>query len=489
METLDASPRGQRLLNVTMALAGAVAAIGLTAAILGDRGLMESTIGRATPMLIVLAVVFGALAVRYSSLGLPLLVAFVYLNLSQALVRYHDFPSLLQVLVIGLAFAAWLKRDTEDVAEVAKQPLTIALLAYLLLLLVTTAIASDRDLADERLIEVGKSFVIFGLATSLMRNGERLMQGFTALVASATFLGVLTLIQVATGDFSNEFAGLARIKQAHIYGRVFQPRIAGPLGDPNFFAQILLLALPVSVLFGARSASRRTRVVWFSSAGVILIALMLTYSRGAMVALAVMGLMLMKVLHIRWRTTVIMIAGLAFSLVLLPEGVTRRFLTIEQILPSSEAPLRPDSSFEERKLFMRVAWVMFGANPVLGVGPANYTARYDDYVNLTGSAARQYEDESDLHFPHNLYLEVAAETGLVGLLSFGLILVTAWMASREALRPEVDPWLRTAAVAFRIALVGYLVSGVFLHLAFPRYLFLILAFAATLQRLSRRAVV
>lgn len=486
MSVLDAPARLHRVVPVTVA--GSVAAIVLTAAILGDRSLMESTIGRATPLLIVLAVVFGVLAVRYSSLGLPVLVTFVYLNLSEALVRYHDFPSLLQVLVLGLAFAAWLKRDTDDVTAVAKQPLTIALVAYLILLLVTTAIASNRELADERLIEIGKAFVIFALATMLMRNRERLMQGFIALTGAATFLGILTLIQVVTGDFSNELGGLARIKQAHIYGNVFQPRIAGPLGDPNFFAQILLIALPVTVLFGARAIRTTSRIVWFSSGGIILTALMLTYSRGAMVALAVMGLMLMKALHIRWRTTVIMVIFLAVSLVLLPDGVTRRFLTIEQILPSSEAPLRPDSSFEERKLFMRVAWVMFGANPLLGVGPANYTERYDDYVNLTGSSARQYEDESDQHFPHNLYLEVAAETGLVGLLVFGVIVGAAWMASREASRPGLDPWLKSSALAFRIALVGVLVSGIFLHLAFPRYLFLLLAFAATMQRLSRRAV-
>lgn len=206
-----------------------------------------------------------------------------------------------------------------------------------------------------------------------------------------------------------------------------------------------------------------------------------------MVAVAAMGLIILKVLHIRWRSTVIVLSALGVVLLSLPDSVTKRFLTIEQILPSRDAPLRLDSSFEERKLFMRVAWVMFGANPVMGVGAANYTARYDDYVDLTASAARQYEDQPDLYFPHNLYLEVAAETGLVGLVMLIAILVAAWSASGDAMRPGLDPRLRTAAMAFRIALIGYLVSGIFLHFAFPRYFFLLLAFAATLQRLSRRA--
>lgn len=487
MEAITHPKRSQRLISAAVAVAGSIAAIALTAAILGDRELMDSTVGRATPLLIVVAVAFGVVAVRFSSIGLPLLVVFIYLNLSQALVRYHDFPSLLQVLVVGLALAAWLKRDTDDVAEVLRQPLTIALAGYVFLVLVTTAIAGNQEVADERLAEMVKSLVIFGLATLLMRNRRRMQQGLIALAGAAAFLGLLALIQVLTGDFSNEFAGLARIKQAHIYGRVFQPRIAGPLGDPNFFSQILLLVLPVTVLFGARANTRTTRILWFSSAGIILATVLLTYSRGAMVALAVMGVMVLKKLHISWRTTATVLTVLVLSLVLLPESVTRRFLTIEQIIPQRDAPLRLDSSFEERKLYMRVAWVMFGANPVIGVGAANYTAEYEDYVGQTGSAARQYEDQSDLYYPHNLYLEVAAESGLIGLGILVAIIFAAWSASAEALRPHAGPWLKTSAQAFRIALVGYLVSGLFLHLAYPRYLFLIMAFAATMQRLSRRA--
>lgn len=487
MDAIQHPERSRRLITAAVAVAGSIAAIALTAAILGDRELMASTVGRATPLLILAAVAFGAVAVRFSSIGLPLLVVFVYLNLSQALVRYHDFPSLLQVLVVGLAFAAWLKQDTDAVAEVLRQPLSIALTGYVFLLLVTTAIAKDQGVADERLVEMVKSLVIFGLATLLMRNRKRMIQGLFALAGAATFLGVLALVQVMTGDFSNELAGLARIKQAHIYGRVFQPRIAGPLGDPNFFSQILLLVLPIPVLFGARTSTRTARIMWFSSAGIILATVLLTYSRGAMVALAVMGVMVLKTLHISWRTTLVILAAFAASLVLLPESVTKRFLTIEQIIPTRDAPLRLDSSFEERKLYMRVAWVMFGANPIIGVGAGNYTAEYDDYVDLTGSAARQYEDQSALYYPHNLYLEVAAESGLIGLAILVAIVFAAWSASGEALRPNAGPWLKTAAQAFRIALVGYLVSGLFLHLAFPRYLFLIVAFAATMQRLSRRA--
>ncbi|MDX1584374.1 MAG: hypothetical protein R3338_12320, partial [Thermoanaerobaculia bacterium] len=181
MDALASPEKSRRLKTVSVAVFSAVVAMTGTTLVLTDRGLMDSAIGRADPLLLLFAVLFGALAIRYSSLGLPILIVFVYLNLSEALVRYHDFPSLLQVLVVGLAFAAWLKRDTDDPREVMRQPLTIYLAGYLLLLLVTTTIAEDPELADQRVVEIAKAFIIFGLGTILMRNRKRLFQGIVAL--------------------------------------------------------------------------------------------------------------------------------------------------------------------------------------------------------------------------------------------------------------------------------------------------------------------
>jgi putative inorganic carbon (hco3(-)) transporter len=415
----------------------------------------------------------------FARVGVPILVVFVYLNLSQALVRRYDFPSLLQPLVVVLAFAAWLKHETDRVSDIARQRLTLLLVTYLLLAFASTAWAADRELADERLLDLAKATAIFLLATLLISNERRLRQAMVAVVASAFLLGALVFVQLATGRFDHPFFGLARIKHAQIYGEVFQPRIAGPLGDPNFFAQILLLALPVALLMGQSTRDRARKLAWWIAGAVILATILLTYSRGAMIALAVMGLMLVHALHVRWRTTLAAVALALVVFLLLPPSITRRLVTIEQILPSAEAPLRLDSSFQERRLLMQVAWVMFGANPVTGVGVGNYSARYEDYVGLASSSARQYDSASDRYYSHNLFLEVAAETGVLGLIVFGAVLIAAWRTLRAA---KEDP----IAQALQIGLVGFLIASLFLHLAFPRYLYLWLAFVLGVRQRSCR---
>lgn len=443
---------------------------------------MSLQFGGATPLLLLIALVFGALVIRYSAVGVPILVTFVYLNLSEILVRYHGFPSLLQFLVLGLAFAAWLKRDTEKLSVVARQPITIFAAVYLLVAFTSTAWAADRRLADEQLGTLVRAAVIYFLATLLMRTRHRVMQGIVALVASAAAIGLLILFQVATGQYDREFGGLARVKDAHIYGDVFQPRIAGPNGDPNFFARMLLLAIPPAVVLAFHAKEQWQRRAAVAASLVILATLAATYSRGAMLALAVMGAMMLRALHVRWQSTAAAGVAVLLVLLLLPSSVTRRFITIEEFLPGRhEEPLHPDSSFEERRLLMSVAWVMFGANPVGGVGLANYTARYDDYVGATGSAFRQYGDPSDRHYPHNLALEVASETGLIGLVAFAALVVAAWRAFARA---EDDEALGPLATSMKIALAGFLVAGVFLHLAEPRTLFLLFSFGASMERLA-----
>lgn len=414
------------------------------------------------------------------SLAVPLLVAFIYLNLSEVLVRYHGFPSLLQLLVVVLVFLAWLHGDTAKLAEVARQPVTITAAIYVLVVFASTAWALDRELADTHLGSIARAFVLFALTTLLMSTRERLRDGVWALVASGAAIGLLILFQVATGQFDHEFGGLARVKNAHIYGDVFQPRIAGPNGDPNFFARMLLLAIPPAVILGFHARERWQRRLSLLAAVILMATLATTYSRGAMLALAVMAVMLLKALHVRWQSTAMVAGALLIVLVLLPASVTRRFITIEQILPGEEETLHPDSSFEERRMLMSVAWVMFAANPLGGVGAANYATRYDDYVGATSSVFRQYEETSALHFPHNLALEVAAETGVIGLAAFAALFVATWRALGRA---QADAELAPLATAFRISLAGFLVASVFLHLAEPRTLFLLFAFSATLERL------
>lgn len=449
--------------------------------------------------------------IRRPEAAVVVLGAFVYLNLSEVLVRQHGLPSLLQLLVVPVAVAALLDRPLRETAAVAFQGPTLLLASWVLAQLASTTWAWDPAHATEVVVESTKAFVLFVVLALLARTPGRLRLLSWTAVASGCLLAGFGVYQVATGDFGARFGGLARIKDAHIYGEVFEPRIAGPLGDPNFFAQILLVLVPVALALaaGAPGTGRgrlARRAVALGAAGLLVAGTVLTYSRGGALALAVvLGLSVLG-RGVRGREIAGALVVVALVWAVLPAGFTRRLTTLEQLSGGGEAALHPDSSFEKRKLVTATAWRMFLEHPVLGVGAGNYTTRFEPYAAFVGSPAREYDEPFGPHYPHNLYLEVGAETGLVGLALFGAALA-ALLAGLETARrrlvlahaAEAGDGGRTSRISIgfgssaalargvQIALVGYLVSSLFLHGQFQRYLWVLFALAVAFGDLGRRA--
>ena len=434
---------------------------------------------------LVAALGLAVLVLLDESFALSLLAAFVYLNLSQVLVRHHQLPSLLQLLVVPLLLGAWLRRRPGDRLRLLTRPLTLSLALYTLVLAASTILARDTELADARVTDHLKAITVYLLIAFLGGSLAIIRRGVWALLASGALLGVIVLVQLVGGDFGNDYMGLGRIKYAQIYGDVFEPRIAGPLGDPNFFAQALVLLAPLALLVGAEERRPATRAAALGAAALVVVAAVLTYSRGGALALGLV--LLLSLLTHRFRVKQLALAGLALAVSLValaPAGFTRRLETMAEVLPGQQEVLNPDSSFQERRLLTQVAWRIFLDHPLLGVGAGNYTSYYNEYAEEVGSLAREYEQLGQRHYPHSLYLEVGAETGLLGLAAFGATLLACVGALRSARRAALARrQAGTAALVrgFEIAVAAYLVTSLFLHGDHIRYLWMLFGFAAAIE--------
>ena len=105
---------------------------------------------------------------------------------------------------------------------------------------------------------------------------------------------------------------------------------------------------------------------------------------------------------------------------------------------------------------------MISERPIYGVGPGTYPLRYGAYLGLARWDQRAYS--------HNIYLELGATTGLVGLAAFLVVVAAAFVpvARRLAGRADPDPdrdalpprtWLALAAVL--AACIAFLGHGLF----------------------------
>lgn len=449
-----------------------------------------------TPALVagvIAGLLLSLVILRHEAFALALLVAAVYLNLSHVLVR-QGFPSLLQLVAVPLVLAALHARGAVEWGRLLRRPLTWAVVAYGLVLLGSTVYAASPDLADARVAETAKAMLIYLLVILLATSGRRVLLAAWTMVLAGAALAGLGALRVAGVRIPGVSDGLARFELAHIHGSLFEPRITGPLGDANFFAQILLVLVPVGLCLAWQARTRRARLLAWASVGALMIATVLTYSRGGALALGFVLILALLAHGISWKRLAVgggvLLAAWAFAV---PAEFTARLSTITQFLPGGSNTGRRDSSFEERLLLTGTAWEMFADNPGLGVGAGNYTARFSEYAERFGSAAPDYHDPAAPRYPHNLYLEVAAETGVPGIIAFGAVLIAAFgsLGRVRGAPPSGVHDLRGLARAFQIALAGYLVSSLFLHGDFERYLWLLLGMAGAMDLLvaaPRRAV-
>jgi O-antigen ligase len=140
--------------------------------------------------------------------------------------------------------------------------------------------------------------------------------------------------------------------------------------------------------------------------------------------------------------------------------------------------VEPDGPIRGRTTEMLAALAAYTDHPVLGVGPGQYATYHS--VRYQGLPEISFREIPLPRRAHSLYLEIAAETGTVGLVIFmaiPLLLLMDLGRHRRALF-AARPDLARLAAGFTLMLLAYLGTGVFLHLAYERYYWVMIAMAA-----------
>jgi hypothetical protein len=216
-------------------------------------------------------------------------------------------------------------------------------------------------------------------------------------------------------------------------------RAIGTSVDPNVFGGVL--SMTAALALPQLTASRRLLPRRWTILAVALLAacLVLTFSRGAFLGLAAAALLLAVV---RYRRLLPLLLAATLLLLLLPsaQAYVARFAMGVQ-----GQDLATQMRFGEYK----DALTLIGRYPVFGVGFSS-APDLDLYLGVS-----------------NVYLLIAEEMGLVGLVAFlglmAMLFALAWRVRREAL---ADARLEPLWLGLHAALAAALVGGLFDHYFF-----------------------
>lgn len=278
------------------------------------------------------------------------------------------------------------------------------------------------------------------------------------LVLGAAVAGAL----VAAGGALYSFVGLG------------DARATGPLEDPNDLAYVLVAALPLLVALRPRS-SRHARgtvlgVVAALAAVPLVLGMAVTVSRGG--ALALVAILAWLGLRRAVSGRVMAAVGGAAVLGLLAAVVAFGPLVATAI---GQKETIGASNVDTRALRWEVALRMLPDAPLVGVGPGGFRGNYYAY---SGNA----ELAELTPVAHNMYVEVAAELGLLGFAGFVAVIAVGLLAAERAAR---NPATRTTALAVQASLIGVLVASAFLSEQYYMPLWSMIAVACALDLRSR----
>jgi O-antigen ligase len=351
------------------------------------------------------------------------------------------------VLVPWLLRIVWSRRLTQ------RTPFDLPVILFLLTAALGVYTAYGRETAWSKFWLIVGAVLLFYAFANARRTPATLRAGILTVFAVG-----LSLYFLATNDWTSgqgEFGSMASLGQSL---QRFMPAVPGPGLNPNEIGGLLATMLPFVIWSALKPWQRvgdpamsQKRVVWlgallgWAALALVLFGLLMTASRGAWLACGITGLLAGLWWVVRWlkrgdtgRRRWIVPGLLTIGLAAV-FGIALLWLAAESIPLAQVTDL---STWLNRLEFQRRSLTLVKDYPLIGAGLDGFEMLYSTYVLLLHVG---YISHS-----HNLFLSVAIDQGLPGLLAlvwmWGLFAVVLWHYMAHPKPASTQP-VRSASLA------------------------------------------
>ena len=447
---------------------------------------------------IITAAVIGlgilALTFIYPDLATLAIVFVFYTNLAVVAHKFHGVPKLAASSFMGILILPIFIYFLRGIRPIIDRTFLL-MLVFLVIVLVASLFGRDIYSSFDEWISIYlvEGILLYLLMLNVIRSTDTLKRVIWTLLLAGSVMGGASVFQEATKSYSNKMGGFAQtgnenpsmatINKNREGKKVKRHRLAGPIGEQNRYAQILVVLIPLAFyrLRGERSLILR---IMAAGAGMLILGgIFLTFSQGAAVTLVMLFMLMIGLKQIKPRYSLAVLAVILAMIFTVPDYIGRiAGIGRLQGLISSSAGVEPSSSMMGRATENLAAVNIFLDHPILGVGPGQYKFFSAEYGNVLG-----LKRLNESRRAHSIYLEVLADVGIIGFVLFMaialLIMYRLWQSHRRWLGSRPD--LSNLAATLFFSLCAYLMSATFLHLSYMRYYWFLLAIAGATEQILR----
>ena len=326
----------------------------------------------------------------------------------------------LQTMACGILFLWGIRLWANPTYRLIWPPLCWAVLAFVGYAIVRYRCADIEYVARQELIKVVVYAVVFFAVLNNLNRQDLSLALCVGLIIFASVESLYAIFQFATHSTVirtvfpvSTFGSSLNIKESGSlikFWTIEQPlmykgRVGGSFVCPNHLAGYLGMILPAALaLVVAGRLNHAFKVVLGYLAGLMLIAVVLTLSRGGFIAVSISLLVLLLILVTRRNyriSAILLLVALVWGgyyLATHNEGLGRRYKETYASMGSKDP----------RSMIWEGAWRMWQDNFWLGVGPGLFDSRYGQYRPVLVQQRPQ--------FAHNDYINTLDDWGLVGAL-------------------------------------------------------------------------
>lgn len=408
--------------------------------------------------LVLLAALLGVLPLifRYPIVGV---LAWIWISLMNPHREVWGFLLGFQLnLYVALAtFAAWgFSRERKIV------PLnffTVSLMIFAAWTCVTTATALDPPSAFALWDRTIKSIILALMVVTLANTKGRIQ-------------AVIWMIVVSLGYYAVKGGGFTLLTAGA--NRVFGPE-ESQINDNNTLGLALLIVLPLMNYLRSTSRLKIVRLGGWGTMGLTLLAIIGTYSRGALVGLAAV----MVALAARSKYGLLLVVVGALVAVTAPSMMPAAWMNRMSTISSA----KEDASFTGRVAAWKTSYVIASERLTGGGFSSVKVDRVAQEYAMPGSLTKG-------RAAHSIYFEVLGDQGFFGLFLYLLMLTAAGWSTIKTLnvargRPELA-WAAVLSRMLQVSMVAFVVAGAALSMAYYDGMLLILALTSAVARVAQQ---
>jgi probable O-glycosylation ligase (exosortase A-associated) len=360
----------------------------------------------------------------------------------------YDFPFAMVLCVATLASLLVSK-------EKKTLPMTAPVVTFCIFcawMTITALFALEPDLVWNEWIRVMKTMLMIVITLMTVRTVSDIKMLVATVALSLGFWGFKSgLYTLLTGGSSG---------------------MLGPSGsyitDNNTMALALITTIPLLVYLVSQVQGK-----WLKRGAIALVLLTAlgalgSYSRGALLGVIGMSGFLWLKSHNKAKIGVAILLLAPVVYLSMPDQWTNRMHSIDDYKEDGSAMGRINS------------WQF-------AINVANHYPLGGGFNVFTQRIYRLYAPQPEFfHVAHSIYFQVLAEHGYFGLLLFLLLFLFSWRSAKQVIRhcrakPELA-WAVTLAKMCQVSIIGYLVAGTFLSMAYYDLIYYILIILIGMQK-------